>query len=127
MRKQRIKKPLLKGVAKVPVIMQMEMVECGAASLGMILAYYGKWIPLEKIREDCDISRDGSTAVNILKAARNYGLEASAYRFEPDELREEGEFPCIIHWNLNHFVVLRGFRGGRAYLNDPALGEYSVS
>ena len=107
--------------------MQMEMVECGAASLSMILAYYGKWIQLEKIREDCDISRDGSTAVNILKAARNYGLEASAYRFEPDELREEGQFPCIIHWNLNHFVVLKGFKGGRAYINDPALGEYSVS
>ncbi len=122
-----MKKPLLKDVAKVPVIMQMEMVECGAASLGMILAYYGKWIPLEKIREDCDISRDGSTAVNILKAARLYGLEASAYRFEPDELRDEGEFPCIIHWNLNHFVVLKGFRGGKAYINDPALGEYSVS
>lgn len=125
--KKNIKKPKLKGVAKVPVIMQMEIVECGAASLGMVLAYYGKWIPLEKIREDCDISRDGSTAVNILKAARNYGLKSSAYRFEPDELRDEGEFPCIIHWNLNHFVVLKGFKGGRAYLNDPALGEYSVS
>ena len=93
----------------------------------MVLAYYGKYIPLEKIREDCDISRDGSTAVNIMKAARNYGLEADAYRFEPNELREESEFPCIIHWNLNHFVVLKGFKGGRAYINDPALGEYAVS
>ena len=125
--KTKVKKPKLKGIAKVPMIMQMEMVECGAASLSMVLAYYGKWIPLEKLREDCDISRDGSTAVNILKAARNYGLQAKAYRFEPDELRDEGEFPCIIHWNLNHFVVLKGFRGGRAYLNDPALGECSVS
>lgn len=107
--------------------MQMEAVECGAASLGMVLAYYGKYVPLEKIREDCNISRDGSTAVNIMKAARNYGLEADAYRFEPSELREEGEFPCIIHWNLNHFVVLKGFKGDRAYINDPALGDCVVS
>lgn len=109
------------------MIMQMEAVECAAASLGMVLAYYGKYIPLETIREDCDVSRDGSTAVNIMKAARNYGLKADAYRFEPSELREEGEFPCVIHWNLNHFVVLKGFKGGRAYINDPSLGEYAVS
>ncbi len=127
MKNNKIKRPKLKGVANVPMIMQMESVECGAASLGMILAYYGKWISLEMLREDCDISRDGSTAANLLKAARNYGLEASAYRFEPEEIRTEGQFPCIIHWNFNHFVVLKGFIGNRAYINDPALGEYYVS
>ena len=121
------KKPITKGVAKVPVVMQLEALECGAASLCMILAYYGKWIPLERVREDCGVSRDGSSARNVLKAARFYGLNANGYRYEPEVLKEHGSFPCIIHWNFNHFVVLDGFRGGKAYLNDPARGAYSVS
>ena len=123
----KIKKPITKGVAKVPVVMQMEALECGAASLCMILAYYCKWIPLEQVREDCGVSRDGSNARNILKAARFYGLDAKGYRFEPETLRAQGSFPCIIHWNFNHFVVLDGFKGNKAYLNDPAKGNYSVS
>ena len=89
MSKQEIKKPITKGAAKVPVVMQLEALECGAASLTMILAYYGKWIPLEQVREDCGVSRDGSNAKNILKAARNYGLTAKAYRFEPESLRKK--------------------------------------
>ena len=127
MNDKRIKSPVTKGVAKVPVVMQMEALECGAASLCMILAYYGKWVPLEQVRADCGVSRDGSSAKNVLRAARSYGLEAKGYRFEPQELRDEGRFPCIVHWEFNHFVVLDGFRGGRAYLNDPARGAYSVS
>ena len=119
--------PVTKGVAKVPVVMQMEALECGAASLCMVLAYYGKWIPLEQVRTDCGVSRDGSSARNVLKAARSYGMTAQGFQYEPEELREEGRFPCIIHWEFNHFVVLDGFRGGKAYLNDPARGHYSVS
>ncbi len=118
---------LKKGVAKVPVVMQMEALECGAACLCMILAYYGKWVPLEQVRRDCGVSRDGSKASNVLRAARNYGMKAKGFRYEPEELREEGAFPCIIHWEFNHFVVLDGFRGDRVYLNDPARGDYSVS
>ncbi|MBQ8409484.1 MAG: NHLP family bacteriocin export ABC transporter peptidase/permease/ATPase subunit, partial [Clostridia bacterium] len=106
--------------------MQMEALECGAASLTMILAYYGKWIPLEQVRADCGVSRDGSNAKNVLKAARSYGLTAKGYRYEPDELKRCGKFPCIIHWNFNHFVVLDGFKGNKAVLNDPAKGTYSV-
>ena len=121
------KKPISTGVAKVPVVMQLEVLECGAASLGMILAYYGKWIPLEKLRADCGVSRDGSNAKNVLIAARSYGLTAKGYRYEPEDLRKNGKFPCIIHWNFNHFLVLDGFRGNKAYLNDPAKGSYSVS
>ena len=121
-----IKQPVQKGVAKVPVVMQMEALECGAASLAMILAYYGKWIPLEQVRADCGVSRDGSNAKNVLKAARSYGLVAKGYRYEPEDLKENGKFPCIIHWNFNHFVVLDGFKGNKAYLNDPAKGSYSV-
>lgn len=123
---KKIKAPVTKGVAKVPVVMQMEALECGAASLAMILAYYEKWIPLEQVRVDCGVSRDGSNARNILRAARSYGLVAKGYRYEPEALRKEGKFPCIIHWNFNHFVVLDGFRGNKAVLNDPAKGTYTV-
>ena len=126
MSETRIKKPVTKGAARVPVVMQMEALECGAASLTMVLAYYGKWIPLEKVRQDCGVSRDGSNARNLLMAARNYGLKAQGYRFEPEDLKTGGEFPCIIHWNFNHFVVLCGFRGDCAVINDPARGTVKV-
>ena len=86
------KRPVGRGYAKVPVIMQMEALECGAASLAMILAYYGKWIPLEQVRADCGVSRDGSNAKNLLLAARSYGLTARGFRFEPDALRRSGIF-----------------------------------
>lgn len=121
------KKLINKGVCKVPVVMQLEALECGAACLTMILAYFDKWIPLEQVRSDCGVSRDGSNAKNIIKAARYYDMEANGYRFEPESLKEEGSFPCIIHWGFNHFVVLNGFKNNRAYLNDPARGEVSVS
>ena len=126
-KKQKIKQPLTKGVAKVPVVMQMEALECGAASLAMICAYYNKWIPLEQIRVDCGVSRDGANAKNLLVAARSYGFVAKGYRYEPDDLKKHGKFPCIIHWNFNHFVVLDGFKGKKAVINDPAKGNYTVS
>ena len=119
--------PVKSGAAKVPVVMQLEALECGAACLTMILAYYGKWIPLEQVRADCGVSRDGSSAKNVLRAARSYGLSAKGYRYEPEQLKENGTFPCIIHWNFNHFVVLCGFKGNKAVLNDPAKGNYTVS
>ena len=93
----------------------------------MAMAYYGKWVPLEQVRRDCGVSRDGSNAANILTAAENYGFEAEGYRMEPESLRDEGIFPCIIHWEFNHFVVCDGFKGNKVYLNDPAKGAYSVS
>lgn len=124
---KKIKAPITHGCAKVPVVMQMEALECGAASLAMIMAYYGKWVPLEQLRVDCGVSRDGSNAKNVLIAARSYGLTAKGYRYEPDELKKSGSFPCIIHWNFNHFVVLNGFKGNKAVLNDPARGTYSVT
>jgi len=124
---KKIRQPVSQGAARVPVVMQMEALECGAASLAMILAYYGKWIPLEQARADCGVSRDGSNAMNVLRAARSYGLTAKGYRMEPDALKQDGRFPCIIHWNFNHFVVLCGFKGDKAVLNDPAQGHYTVS
>lgn len=123
----RIKKPVMKGVAKVPVIMQLEMLECGAACLSMVLAYYGKWITLEQARIDCGVSRDGSNAKNMMIAGRSHGMEVHAYRMEPEALMEEGPYPCIIHWGFNHFVVLDGFQGKKAVINDPARGKVKVS
>ncbi len=116
-----------KKIAKTPVIMQMEALECGAACLVMVLAHYKKWLPLEQVRRDCGVSRDGSNAKNILQAARRYGLEADGYRYDVEDIKAEGTFPCIIHWGFNHFVVLKGFKGDKAYLNDPARGSCAVS
>ena len=124
--KQRTPRPLTKGVAKVPIIMQMEALECGAASLAMILAYYRKWIPLEQVRVDCGVSRDGSNLKNVYQAAKSYGLKVSGYRMELEAIRTSCTFPCIIHWNFNHFVVLNGFTKNKAVLNDPARGKVLV-
>lgn len=126
MNKEKSRQPVSHGVAKTPVVMQMETLECGAACLTMVLAYYGKWIPLEQVRRDCGVSRDGSNAKSILKAARNYGLSAFGFRYEPEELRQEGYFPAIIHWDFNHFVVLCGFKGNKAIINDPSRGTVAV-
>ena len=112
--------------AKVPVIMQMEALECGAASLTMILGYHGKWLPLEQVRKDCGVSRDGSSAKNILKAARNYGMTAKGYRCDTSNL-EQMDVPCILHWGFNHFVVFCGFHKDKAVINDPARGVVKVS
>lgn len=103
--------------------MQMESVECGAASLAMILAYYGKWAPLDEVREKCGVSRDGSKSDDILKAARGYGLEAKGLDVDLDGLRKKKPFPCIVQWGFNHFVVLTGIRGNYAYINDPGRGR----
>ena len=116
----------MKQVKKVPVILQMEAVECGAASLAMVLAYYKRYIPLEKMRIDCNVSRDGSTAKYIVKAARNHGLTAKAFRMEAERVRKRTDFPMILHWNFNHFVVLCGFKKDRAVINDPAAGKVLV-
>ncbi len=112
---------------RVPVILQMEALECGAASLAMILAYYKRYIPLEELRNDCGVSRDGSKAGNIIKAARFHGMEAAGYKYTTERLRTLNRFPVIIHWNFNHFVVLTGFKKDRAIINDPASGTVSVS
>ncbi|MBQ1461563.1 MAG: NHLP family bacteriocin export ABC transporter peptidase/permease/ATPase subunit [Selenomonas sp.] len=114
---------------KVPTILQMEATECGAASLAMILAHYGLWIPLEKLRAECGVNRDGSKASCVIKAARNRNCEADGYRWTVNDILEllpENPFPLIIHWEFNHFVVLEGIKNGRAYLNDPAMGRRTV-
>lgn len=93
--------------------------------LSIILAYYGLWLPLEKLRQDCGVNRDGVSAVNIVKAARLRGCEAAGYRWPVEKLRQ-AEFPVLIHWEFNHFVVLEGIDDNKAYLNDPAVGHRAV-
>ena len=111
---------------KVPTILQMEATECGAASLSMILAHYKLWLPLEKLRQECGVNRDGSKASCVIRAARNRGCTANGYRWNADRVREVKEFPLIIHWEFNHFVVLEGIKGDTVYLNDPAMGRRTV-
>ncbi|WP_145610396.1 NHLP family bacteriocin export ABC transporter peptidase/permease/ATPase subunit [Nitrospirillum amazonense] len=106
----------------IPTVFQMEAAECGAACLAMVLAHHGKWVPLPELREACGVSRDGSRASNIVRAARAYGLEAKGFRCEPHHLADIA-MPCIVFVGLSHYVVLEGMAGGRVQLNDPAAGR----
>ncbi|ORT99736.1 ABC-type bacteriocin/lantibiotic exporter [Anaerovibrio sp. JC8] len=114
---------------KVPTVLQMEATECGAAALGMVLAHYGLWIPLEKLRAECGVNRDGSKASCVVRAARKNHCEANGYRWTVNDLLKllpQKPFPLIIHWEFNHFVVLEGIKDDTVYLNDPAMGRRTV-
>ena len=124
---ENLKQPITRGIAKVPMVMQMEPLECGAAALVMILAYYGKWMPLEQVRADCGVSRDGASMQSIAKAARSYGMEVAGYQRGVEVLRKEGSFPCIVTWNRTSYVVLCGFKGNKVFINDPARGERKLT
>lgn len=116
-----------KRCVRVPQVMQMETEECGAACLDMICCYYRKWLPLEQVRLDCGVSRDGSNALAIAKTAKLYGLGPKAVSCNLEYLRTRVKFPAILHWEFNHFVVLAGFSGEKAVINDPAMGRRKVS
>jgi len=113
-------------VKKVPIILQMETMECGAACLAMILAYYGKWISLAQLRSDCSVSKNGSNAKNIVETARFYGLKAQGKKYNLQKLTEKATFPCILFWGFKHYVVLTGIKGKRYYINDPDCGDVIV-
>ena len=120
--------PNLKGSGRraVPSLLQMESTECGAACLGMVLAYHGLWVPLEILRVRCGVSRDGANAASMMRAARTYGLVAQGFRSVRERLFDL-PFPMIVFWNSNHFVVLEGIKGNRVYINDPGEGPRRIS
>ena len=113
------------GRVPTPLMLQMEVAECGAAALGIVLGALGKDVSLEQVRQACGVSRDGVRAADILEAAKEFGLEGKGYSLDLENI-ETSEFPLIIHWKFNHFVVLEGVRHNRYYINDPAAGHYSV-
>jgi NHLM bacteriocin system ABC transporter peptidase/ATP-binding protein len=104
----------------------MEAVECGAACLGIILAHHGRWVPLEKLRVDCGVSRDGSNAANVMAAGKRYGLDSKSYKTELEGLSAI-KLPCIVFWDFNHFLILESIGRDRVYLNDPAYGRRTVT
>lgn len=114
------------GVRRTPTILQMEAIECGAASLAMVLAHHGCWMPLKDVRRLCGVSRDGSKAAHVLRAARKLGMEAKGYSYAADMVGEL-PMPAIVFVNMNHFMVLDGVSRGRVHLNDPATGRFSLT
>ena len=109
-----------------PLLMQTHMTECAAACLGSVLGYFGLWVPLSELRVKCEVSRDGSTAAGIARAARHYGLECVGWQGDINQLKKL-PLPLILFWEFNHFLILEGFDRKWFYLNDPALGRRKLT
>ena len=121
--KERKKRPIARDRKRTPTVYQMEVNECGAAALSMIMQYYGKYVPPEELRVECGVSRNGCNAKNIYLAAERYKMKVTASRRDLDRMLEKSEVPCMLHWNFSHFVVFEGMRLGRYCVNDPQRGR----
>ncbi len=114
-----------RGRVRTPVMLQFEATECGAVCLGIVLAHFGRWVPLQELREACGVTRDGCSASDIVRAGRRYGLRVTGWRQEPEDLRNV-RLPAILFWEFSHFVVLEGVGRGRYHVNDPAVGHRTL-
>ena len=122
-----MRRELSRSLKYVRTVLQYESAECGAASLATVLKYFGRIEPLRILRDRCGVNRDGSKASNIAKAARTYGLKVKAYTTNAESCKNESNYPCIIFWSFNHFLVVEGFKGDKVYLSDPARGRVKIS
>ena len=111
---------------RTPSLLQVEHTECGVVSLAIVFGYFKKWLSIEHLREACGVSRDGSNAMNLLKYAREQGFDCNGYSLEIEDLQGMSDFPMIIHWKFNHFVVLERIKGKKYWINDPANGRLVV-
>ncbi len=111
---------------RTPTLLQNDPAECGAISLGIVLAFFGRWVPIEELRAACDVTRDGCDGVDLLRAARHFGLKPQGWRKEPHQLHAM-RMPLILFWDFSHFLVLEGHARGRYYVNDPDSGRRTIN
>src|SRR5262249_22454904 len=111
---------------RTPTVFQHEAAECGVACLAMVLAYHGRWVPLEELREIAGVNRDGTKAPNLVKIAARYNVQGAGYTIKPEDLAA-AKLPAIVFWNFNHFVVVEGRAGERVWINDPATGPRVIT
>ena len=121
------KKPIQKGVAVVPVVMQMEAMESGAASLCMILAYYGRWIPISQMRDIVGVSRDGTKMSTLIDVSRDMNLDVKSCSGDARSFFEGSTYPCVVCLRNAHYTVVCGKIGDKVFINDPGRGQMTIT